>query len=252
MHISINLKESAPIIIFSLVPGPSLGCNEATMLLAILSAFSLTILANQSLSASSATIPRVIVPQNVLSLSRTIQETDYSCGPASLLSVLRYWNVYPGDEKGLYALLGTTPQNGTHPKHLEEGAQFFGLAAEMKENLTMEDLNAAVEKDVTVIVDLQAWSGARKNNWDYKWDDGHYVVYVGSHHNNAFFMDPSAEGNYAYIPIEEFLRRWHDYESGNGVMWRNRHLGILIHSKNGSHSVPFVPHPTGLNALRMK
>ena len=30
---------------------------------------------------------------------------------------------------------------------------------------------------------------------------------------NAYFMDPSTDDAYAYIPIEELMRRWHDYEN---------------------------------------
>jgi len=58
------------------------------------------------------------------------------------------------------------------------------------------------------------WSSrhGRQNpsDWSQDWEDGHYVVGIGYDSNNIYFMDPATMGNYTYIPVDEFLARWHD------------------------------------------
>lgn len=211
----------------------------------MLSLFALTSLFF-SISTSQPTKP---VPSDALSLPRVIQQTDYSCGPAALSSVLRYWNVFSGEEKELYGPLKTTPEHGTHPRNIVEVTRSFGLVAEMKENLTVDDLKAALSLNSTVIIDLQAWTNIPNVDWEKDWEDGHYVVLAGLSDKDAFFMDPSARGRYAYIPLTELPKRWHDYEIVDGVTWQNQHLGIMI---QGKESIPFVPHPAGLPAIRME
>ena len=44
------------------------------------------------------------------------------------------------------------------------------------------------------------------------WEDGHYVVAIGYDNKNIYLMDPSTLGNYTFIPIPEFLDRWHDQD----------------------------------------
>lgn len=45
--------------------------------------------------------------------------------------------------------------------------------------------------------------------------------------DNIYFMDPSTLANYTYVPIDEFLDRWHDWDGDKKV----RHLGIAIWKK---------------------
>lgn len=118
----------------------------------------------------------------------------------------------------------------------------------MKENMAVDDLKAALAAQSTVIVDIQAWTTQPNVDWENDWDDGHYVVLIGFSDEDVFFMDPSADGLYAYIPIDEFLKRWHDYEVVDGVIWKNQHLGIII---EGGASIPFSPPAPGLPAIRM-
>jgi hypothetical protein len=60
-----------------------------------------------------------------------------------------------------------------------------------------------------VLLPLQAWPTSPV---DYRedWDDGHWAVAVGYDSENLYFMDPSTLGNYTFIPVREFLERWHD------------------------------------------
>ena len=77
--------------------------------------------------AGSASQP--LLPADYLQVPLTAQATNYSCGAAALLGILRYWKAYDEDETALYPLLQTTPEDGTHPARLVEGGRHFGLQA---------------------------------------------------------------------------------------------------------------------------
>jgi predicted double-glycine peptidase len=190
-------------------------------------------------------LKRPKLPANALRLPIHEQETSYSCGPAALLSILKYWQNYTGRETDLYALLNTNPEEGTNPRGLVRGAQSFGLSALPKEGMSIQDLRQNLSQGDTVILDIQAWDesnlGPDKVDWENKWEDGHYVVLIGIDAEYAYFMDPSMDLNrYGYIPLKELLRRWHDYEVENGQRREYRNLGIIIRG-NGS---PKLPLPT--------
>lgn len=173
------------------------------------------------------------MPKDYLPLPLVNQETDYSCGPAALLSVLRYWRAFEGTERDLYAPLETTPKDGTEPQKLVEVAARQGLAAELREGLGVEDLRAALKRGETVIIDFQAWrdEGAPPLPWEDVWEDGHYAVLSAIDEKYAYFMDPVAEGAYAYMPLGELPKRWHDYEDRHGTVNRSYQLGVFLRGK---------------------
>lgn len=173
------------------------------------------------------------MPKERLPLPLVNQETDYSCGPASLLSVLRYWQVFDGTERDLYGPLQTTPKDGTEPPKLVEVAARYGLSAELREGMSVEDLRASLKRGDTVIIDFQAWreEGAPPLPWEDVWEDGHYSVLAAMDAKNAYFMDPVAEGTYAYMPLDELPRRWHDYEDRSGTVRRYFQLGLILRGK---------------------
>ncbi len=182
------------------------------------------------LAAAGASHAAVQLPENTLPVPLIAQATDYSCGPATLLSVLLYWQVYDGSESSLYPILDTTPKDGTDPPHLVAGAEHFGLKAGLSSPMSLSDLKGALELGETVILDLQAWRGdqSKKLAWKDVWEEGHYVVLVGMDKDNAYVMDPSTRGSYAYLPLSELEERWHDYEDRAGSVRRYHRLGVII------------------------
>jgi predicted double-glycine peptidase len=193
------------------------------------------------LAAAPAPPPRL--PSLALALPLVRQQTGYSCGAAAMLSVLKYWRVFDGEEKSLYPVLQTTPKDGTEPSKLAEGARSFGLRAEWRQNLGFADLRAALARGDTPILDIQAWPdpGTEKASWRDDWDDGHYVVLIGMDGENAYFMDPSSDGKYAYIPLPELSDRWHDFEDRHGPAWRFEHLAVFVHGDRVPASAARAP-----------
>ncbi|MDP9148380.1 MAG: C39 family peptidase [Myxococcota bacterium] len=165
----------------------------------------------------------VALPPNLLAVPRVKQRTNYSCGNAATLALLRYWrwDTYARlDESALYAPLQTTPARGTEPEPI---AAFFrsieGMDAQYRHgDLTVADLERAVSAGQPPIVDLQAWSDHDAPYRDV-WDAGHYVVMVGYDAKRFFFMDPGTltPGSYAYLLRRELDERWHDLTGAEGT-----------------------------------
>ncbi|MBI3533954.1 MAG: C39 family peptidase [Deltaproteobacteria bacterium] len=195
-------------------------------------------LALQSQGHFNILIPSL--PKNYLQVPIIRQATDYSCGPASLLGVLNYWQVYEGAESELYSVLGTTEKNGTEPQKLLEGAKKYGLTADMKENLELADLKAALQKSETVILSYQAWrdEDSKDKPWSEIWEDGHYGVLVAMDSEFLYLMDPSYARGYVYVSQAEFLERWHDYEDREGKKWKYQHIAIFIHGEKPVSAFP--------------
>ena len=205
----------------------------------------LLLLALASLAKAADPLARCPVrpPKRFLPLPLVRQATDYSCGAASLLSILYYWKDYDGFESALYPRLGTTPQDGTRPDKLTEGARAFGLRAEMREHVTVCDLVEALRAGQTVIVNFQAWRDSATANvpWKDDWEDGHYAVLAGVRSGRAYFMDPSTGGALAYVPLDELTERWHDYDMIDGKRHDWHQLAVFISGKSHLETLPAPP-----------
>jgi predicted double-glycine peptidase len=181
------------------------------------------------------------LPRNLVRVQHVKQRTDFSCGSAATLALLRYWrwDVYARiEEAALYLPLATTNARGTEPQPI---AAFLntvgGIAAEYRHgDVAVADLERAVDAREPPIVDLQAWRD-REAPWRDVWDAGHYVVMVGYDDERLFFMDPSTmtPEAYAYLPRSELDERWHDL-AGDGDE-RIEHMAIFA---RGSAD-PWIP-----------
>ncbi len=161
-------------------------------------------------------------PANLIRVPMTRQATDYTCGVAALQSVFMFF----GDEvleSVLSKNLKADPKEGTAYQQIVRVAKSKGYAVEVFKNMTLDNLKGLIDKGKPVICLIQAWP-ERKVNYETDWEDGHYVVAIGYDKDNIFFMDPSTLGNYTFIPIKEFLTRWHDTDSKVKL----EHFGMLI------------------------
>jgi predicted double-glycine peptidase len=171
------------------------------------------------------------------------QATSWTCGPASLMAALIYFGVFDDPESRLDAALGATPERGVDPQRIAAGARAFGLGAEIRTGLTLNDLADELARGSVVILDLQAWSSRPGAHASDGWEDGHYVVLVGLDGERVYAMDPSVRTGYAYLARDDLLRRWHDYAARGGRREPYQHLGIVLRGRPAIRSYPAPPSP---------
>lgn len=155
----------------------------------------------------------VKIPPSLLRLPDVRQTTDYSCGPSALQSVLMYYGE-EHSEPDLMELCQADPQEGTPPERLAEAARSLGFQAEVRQHMTLEDLQTSVDQGIPVIIAAQAWREEHQleTPWNQIWDSGHWMVVAGLDEENVYFEDPSILGSLGSIPRQEFLERWHDVD----------------------------------------
>ena len=164
--------------------------------------------------------------EHLLDFPEVRQGTDYTCGDSAMQAVLYYYGIEFREDQ-LIKRLHTT-HDGTDPEAIEDFAKAEGFSVDMRA-MNIADIKEYIDKSVPVIVDIQAWSGHRHQNYKGDYDDGHYVVVIGYDDERFIFEDPSLM-NRGYLTFAEFLERWHDV--GNGPKGPHiTHRGIAIYGK---------------------
>lgn len=204
----------------------------------------------QAVTASPARGPAL--PPQAFGVPLVRQQTGYSCGPAALGAVLKYFGVWDGTEQQLYQLVNTSVEEGTLPEDLAAGARHFGLGATVETSMTLARLDTLLASGHLVILELQAWRDAERQTtpWRDTWNDGHYVVLVALDEQRAYFMDPSTAGAYTFVPRSELQERWHDINPARPVPLAplDDRLGVVISSLTRRR----FPAPQTRRLLRME
>lgn len=174
-------------------------------------------------------------------LKQTRQSTEYSCGASALQAVLSYWGK-DLDEQDLMTLLHTSPETGTYPDDIVRVALILGFKAEVKENLTLEELEQATAQGNPVIVLSQAWRSRQDSaaSPEEDWQNGHYVVVLAVDKDYVYYEDPYVRMGKGFVPRATFDEHWHhvmggDLERGPKLM----HLGIFIHGEKSAQPQRF-------------
>ena len=191
------------------------------------------------------------LPGNLVQVPVVTQRRDFSCGPAATLALLRYWRpdtFATVEESALYAPLETTHAHGTEPEPIAQLLRSLGLEAQYRHgNVTVADLERAVDAREPPIVDLQAWTD---HHLPYRetWDAGHYVVMVGYDDERLYFADPSTmtPHGYVFLPRVELEERWHDLAGLADV--RVERMAIFVRGPTG-HAVDGDPPPSAVRLL---
>jgi hypothetical protein len=149
-------------------------------------------------------------------LKETRQSTEYSCGASALQAVLSYWGK-DLDEEELMKLLHTTPETGTYPEDIEQVARSLGFDAEVKENLTLDELEQATAKGNPVIVLGQAWRSRKESDIAVTedWANGHYIVVLAVDQDYVYFEDPYVRMGKGFMPRRTFEDYWHTAMGGD-------------------------------------
>jgi predicted double-glycine peptidase len=177
-----------------------------------------------------------------IALPEVQQPDEFSCGAASLMSILAYYGAGPEDYDVLKKKLGTTQKDGTDYHHMIRFAGEQGLQADAKAEMTITQLEKCLDECKPVICSIQAYAEKvpeEKRAEAYKKDDnGHYLVVIGYDADNIYFMDPSLTGRRGFLPKLEFEARWHDNEGTTEQPKLISHLGLVIWKPAGAAAYP--------------
>lgn len=154
---------------------------------------------------------------SIIHLDSHKQETNYSCGPAALKTILDHFNK-PTSETTLRKETNSTKEDGTDPEKIISAAKKKGLSVIAKENMTTEELKSYLKEKKPVILAIQ--SADKTSN-----TSGHYIVAVGHKNNELYFEDPAdKEEKINRMPFDELNKRWHD-KCKDKIL---KHYGIVI------------------------
>ena len=162
----------------------------------------------------------------LLDFPNTRQAYEYNCGPAAVQSIMAY---YGEDfrEAELISLMKTAQDEGTYIKDIVKFLHYQGFSTKQKQKMTIGELCGYIDKNIPVIVLIQAWGGESDYKKGYRdcWNDGHFVVVIGYTDKDILISDP-ALFCVGYIPISEFANRWHDLDEGETYQ-----LGIPVYGR---------------------
>lgn len=166
-------------------------------------------------------------------LTKTRQETEYSCGANALQAVLSYWGK-DVEEAELMKLLHTSAEVGTYPEDIVRVARALGFEAEVKENLTLDEVKKFTADGDPMIGLAQVWLSQKESraSVEEEWDNGHWIVVLGVDEKCVYFQDPYARMSKAFIPRKAFEAHWHQAMGGDlKCAPKLIHLGIFIRGK---------------------
>lgn len=181
------------------------------------------------------------VPPPLIPLPPVRQHSASVCGLSCLQSVFAYAGKpsLRGSQLVRRARSGKggfTYEDGTPEKTMRRLVQGMGLTARSSTRMSLKKLVGYVSSGVPVTVGIQAWvDNPKRVNWRKEQNAGHYVVAIGIGDKKGkritstrgllkrddayvWFMDPAMDlGKRGYIPLKEFMARWHwPSESGKG------------------------------------
>jgi predicted double-glycine peptidase len=162
-------------------------------------------------------------------IRQTRQTTEYSCGACALQSVLGYWG-REVDEAEMMQRLGTTPEEGTYPEEIVRVARELGFEAELRENLTVDEVEQATRAGHPVIVLGQAWRSRGHSDAaaEDQWADGHYFVVLAVDRDYVYFEDPYMRMGKGFVPRAAFDALWHNVMGGDLAKPQQMRMGIFI------------------------
>lgn len=173
--------------------------------------------------------------KNLIRISITRQNENYTCGVTALQSILGYY----GFDRRIGELstdLQPDPENGTNYLKIADYVKSQGFGVNIRTEMTLGELKEYINQKKPVLLAIQAWADSSSAYSAATNEDGHYVVAIRYDDKNFYFMDPSTLGHYTYIPTADFVSRWHDYDSfGKRILNR---FGMII---TKSIATPYNP-----------
>lgn len=138
----------------------------------------------------------------------------YDCGASAFQCILAFFGIDEREEV-LLDKLDVSEDDGTSIDNIKRVAkEEYEIETKELKDLTIDSLKKLLDKDVPVLMLIQAWPDEEKKDideWEDEWEEGHYVIAVGYTDKEIIFEDPSMVVR-TYIPFNELDKRWHDVD----------------------------------------
>jgi hypothetical protein len=149
------------------------------------------------------------VGKTLLKVNSFQQTTEYSCGPAAVLSLLHHYG-RSGEELRIAEEMGTSTQTGTTPEQMSNWLNNNGFQASWHEEGSLEMIRENLANNVPTLLEWSDWGG-------------HWVLVVGYDTRNTesisddviIFADPydrhdDAKDGLTWFNAERFYYMWYD------------------------------------------
>ena len=93
-----------------------------------------------------------------LDVNSCLQTTEYTCGPAAVVSLLRYYG-REGNEMNIASEMGTSSVCGTNPEQMTSWLNNHGFEAAYYQNGTLEMLRENLANRIPTLVEWSDWGG---------------------------------------------------------------------------------------------
>jgi ABC-type bacteriocin/lantibiotic exporter with double-glycine peptidase domain len=137
------------------------------------------------------------------------QSSSYDCGALAIQSVLNYYGIDVREDL-IIKNAKTSKEDGTPIKGIINVLKKYKLKCVAKK-MDIDELIDYIEKDVPVILLLQAWWNKKNIEWEKTYDSGHYVVAIGYDSDRVYFEDPYKLQR-TYLEFLELKKRWHSHD----------------------------------------
>jgi ABC-type bacteriocin/lantibiotic exporter with double-glycine peptidase domain len=159
----------------------------------------------------------------LINLPDVLQNEDYSCGVFVSQVLMSYWKE-DWIEDELNKELNPDKEFGTSTKDIIKFFKSRGLKV-TSGSMSVEQLKKYIDKDIPVIMLIQAWDFEDDNPEWLNEEYGHYVIAVGYNDKAIIIEDPAIFGR-GYITYSDLEKRWHGEDES-----RLDHYGIVVVGK---------------------
>ncbi|MBI2832594.1 MAG: C39 family peptidase [Chloroflexi bacterium] len=162
----------------------------------------------------------------IIDLPTGRQSFDFDCGAKALQLVMAYYGLDVREDELINELKCSS--EGTPLKNMISLAERHGFTVFAKCDVSLATAYEYVDKNIPVIVLVQAWAEKYMTleDWKTEIDHGHYVIVIGHTDSIVVFEDP-ASFRRTWLMEEEFLARWHDVDPATGARLEQFALVLL-------------------------
>jgi len=162
------------------------------------------------------------------------QTYKWDCGAKALQAVLTYYGIEIREEL-LIKYAKTDSKNGTSILKMQYVLKKFKLKFDAK-SMAIKDLKDYIDREIPIIILLQAWNG-KNINYTNDFHDGHWVVVIGYDTEKIIFEDPYSFER-TFLKNKELENRWHAKENGNKIF----NYGIAVFGKKPKYNSDKIIH----------